>query len=136
MLKVERVYDAPSSPSPGRFWVERLWPRGMKKERLHIDDWLKDVAPSDELRRWFQHDPARWDEFRRRYFVELDGRPEVVGRLRDAAKHADVTLLYSARDQEHNNAVALKEYLETSRQRRRKRRPTSEARRSAAPSET
>ncbi len=112
MVKVQRVYDAPSSRVHGRFLVERLWPRGMKKERLHIDDWLKDVAPSDELRRWFHHDPERWDEFRRRYFAELDGRPEAVGRLREAARHEDLTLLYSARDQEHNNAVALKEYLE------------------------
>ncbi len=112
MVKVERVYESPSSRRHGRFLVERLWPSGMKKERLHIDDWLKDVAPSDELRKWFHHDPTRWDEFRRRYFAELDHRPDAVRRLSEAVRHEEVTLLYSAHDQEHNNAVALKEYLE------------------------
>jgi uncharacterized protein YeaO (DUF488 family) len=119
MVMVQRVYDAPSARERGRFLVERLWPRGMTKERLRFEAWLKEVAPSDALRRWFQHDPARWDEFRRRYFAELDDRPEAVARLRAAARHGDVVLLYSARDEEHNNAVALKEYLERKRPRRR-----------------
>ncbi len=111
MVKVRRVYEDPSARERGRFLVERLWPRGMKKERLHIDDWLKDVAPSDELRRWFGHDPQRWSEFRRKYFEELDERPQPLALLRDYLRKGPVTLLFGARDEEHNNAVALKEYL-------------------------
>jgi uncharacterized protein YeaO (DUF488 family) len=84
----------------------------MKKESLAMDAWLKAVAPSDDLRRWFAHDPARWDEFRRRYFAELKDRADALRPLLDASLHGDVTLLFSAHDTQHNNAVALKEYLE------------------------
>jgi uncharacterized protein YeaO (DUF488 family) len=84
----------------------------VKREALDLDGWLKDVAPSDALRRWFGHDPARWDEFRRRYFTELDGKSEAWRPILEAARRGNVTLLYSARDAEHNNAVALKAYLE------------------------
>lgn len=113
MIQVKRVYD-PVNPKDGiRFLVERLWPRGMKKEALHMDGWSKDVGPSDALRRWFSHDPAKWEEFRRRYFAELDSRPEAWRPLLDVARRGDTTLLYSSRDIEHNNAVALKAYLET-----------------------
>lgn len=113
MIQVKRVYD-PVNPKDGmRFLVERLWPRGMKKEALHMDGWSKDVGPSDALRRWFSHDPAKWEEFRRRYFAELDSRPEAWRPLLDVARRGDTTLLYSSRDMEHNNAVALKAYLET-----------------------
>jgi uncharacterized protein YeaO (DUF488 family) len=112
MLAVKRVYEPPESGDGVRFLVERLWPRGMKKETLQMDDWLKEAAPSDALRRWFGHDPARWDEFRRRYFAELDAKPDVLQPMLEAAEHGNVTLLYSAHDTEHNNAVALKSYLE------------------------
>ena len=84
----------------------------MKKESLHIDDWLKDAGPSAELRRWFSHDPGKWPEFRRRYFAELDQATEAWAPIREAARHGTVTLLYSSHDTEHNNAVALKEYIE------------------------
>lgn len=111
VVEVKRAYE-PAADSDGiRFLVERLWPRGIKKADLHVDDWLKDVAPSNDLRRWFAHDPEKWPEFRRRYFAELDDHPESWRRIRDAARHGRVTLVYSAHDTEHNNAVALKEYL-------------------------
>ena len=112
MIQVKRVYDPPDAKDGARFLVERLWPRGIKKEALQMQDWLKDVAPSGELRRWFSHDPAKWREFQRRYFEELDSNREAWQPLLQAARRRNVTLLYSARDTEHNNAVALKEYLE------------------------
>lgn len=112
MIKLRRVYELSDSESGYRFLVERLWPRGVKKETLRLDGWAKAAAPSDDLRRWFGHDPARWEEFRRRYFAELDANPEGWQPLLEAARRGDVLLLYSARDAEHNNAVALKEYLE------------------------
>ncbi len=123
MIRVARVYDEPAGPGR-RFLVERLWPRGVRKDALELDGWLREVAPSDGLRRWFGHDPARWEEFRRRYFGELDSRPGAWRPLVEAARRGDVTLLYSARDREHNSAVALAEYLRerlgsTSRTRRR-----------------
>lgn len=117
MLNTKRVYDRPASADGARFLVERLWPRGVKKESLPMKAWLKDAAPSDELRRWFAHDPAKWAEFRRRYFAELKGRADTVRPILDARRRGNVTLLYSARDTEHNNAVALKEYLEARRTR-------------------
>jgi uncharacterized protein YeaO (DUF488 family) len=92
--------------------VERLWPRGIKKTDLKIDAWPKDVGPSDALRRWFAHDPKKWPEFCRRYFAELDSHPEAWEPIRSAARHGRVTLVYSSHDTEHNNAVALKEYLQ------------------------
>lgn len=111
VIRTKRVYE-PAEPEDGaRFLVERLWPRGMKKEALHMDAWLKEVAPSDELRKWFGHDPSKWAEFRRRYFKELESRTGALRPILDAASSGTVTLLYSAHDIEHNNAVALKEYL-------------------------
>ncbi len=112
MIQVKRVYDPPDAKDGVRFLVEQLWPRGIKKEALQMQDWLKDVAPSGELRRWFSHDPAKWREFQRKYFKELDGHREAWQPLLQAARRRNITLLYSARDPEHNNAVALKEYLE------------------------
>ncbi len=110
-IVTKRAYD-PASPEDGaRYLVERLWPRGLKKESLKIDGWLKDVAPSTELRKWFGHDPEKWDEFRQRYFQELRHHPEEIARLRESSKNSKVTLVYSARDTEHNNAVALKDFL-------------------------
>ena len=112
MIKLKRVYDKRSSTDGVRYLVERLWPRGMKKTSLHLDDWLKDAAPSTELRKWFSHDPEKWKEFRRRYFAELDRAPEAWEPILQAARKGTVTLLYSSHDTEHNNAVALKEYIE------------------------
>ena len=112
MIKIKRVYESFDTGDGTRFLVERLWPRGMKKASLRIDGWLKDVAPSSDLRRWFGHDPAKWDAFRRRYAAELNDQPAAWQPLLEAAQHGDVTLLYSAHDTEHNNAVALKAYLE------------------------
>ena len=112
MIKVKRAYELAVRGDGKRFLVDRLWPRGVTKDALRAQAWLKDVAPSDALRRWFGHDPARWDEFQRRYFAELDAQPEAWQPVLRAARRGNVTLLYGARDVEHNNAVALKEYLE------------------------
>ena len=109
---MKRVYE-PARPEDGRrFLVDRLWPRGIKRERLSLDAWVKEVAPSDRLRRWFAHDPYRWDGFRHRYTAELDRRPEAWRPILQAARKGTVTLVYSARDFRHNNGVALKGYLE------------------------
>lgn len=109
MIKIKRVYD-PVDPGDGvRVLVDRLWPRGVSKDK--VDLWLRDVAPSDELRRWFNHDPNKWEEFKRRYFQELDGNPKVEELLELIRRGRDVTLLYAAKSL-YNNAVALKEYLE------------------------
>ena len=112
MITIKRVYD-PAEPSDGRrILVERLWPRGMKKEDAKLDDWLKDVAPSTELRKWFSHDKEKWTEFQKRYRKELDQHPEAWQPILDAAKEGKITLLFSSHDAEHNNVVALKKYLE------------------------
>lgn len=113
MIQLRRVYDVSkgAKAEDTRFLVERLWPRGIKKEALHFDAWLKDAAPSTELRKWFSHDPEKWKEFQRKYFVELDRNPEALDPICKAMRHGQVTLLYSSRDAEHNNAVALKSYL-------------------------
>jgi uncharacterized protein YeaO (DUF488 family) len=112
MIRLRRVYDPPEGHDGARFLVERLWPRGMKKNALHMDGWHRDVAPSDDLRRWFAHDPKKWKEFRRRYFAELEARPERWQPLLQAANRGDITLLYSAREPAYNNAAALKVFLE------------------------
>ena len=112
MIKLKRVYEAEAREDGVRYLVERLWPRGVKKESLHIDGWLKEAGPSTELRKWFSHDPEKWPEFRRKYFAELNDRSEAWSSIRDAARRGTVTLLYSSHDAEHNNAVALKEYIE------------------------
>jgi uncharacterized protein YeaO (DUF488 family) len=112
LLKTKRVYE-PAEPSDGaRFLVDRLWPRGIKKEKLEMEAWLKDVAPSQNLRKWFAHDPAKWREFQRRYRAELEANPDAWKPILEAAKQGNVTLLYSARDSEHNSAVLLKAFLE------------------------
>ena len=111
MIKIKRVYDR-SSPLDGRrFLVERLWPRGVKKEDLKLDAWLKDAAPSTELRKWFNHDPAKWTEFQRRYRAELKAHPEAWQPILEAGSKGLVTLLFSSHDAEHNNVVALKDFL-------------------------
>lgn len=111
MINLKRAYQEPEIGDGARYLIDRLWPRGKTKTALKIDDWLKDVAPSDALRRWFNHDPQRWDEFRRRYFAELDSKPDAWLPLVDAARKGSITLVYSAHDAEHNNGVALAEYL-------------------------
>ncbi|HVO24047.1 MAG TPA: DUF488 domain-containing protein [Candidatus Margulisiibacteriota bacterium] len=111
-IKLKRAYEPAAAGDGVRYLVERLWPRGMKKTELRLDAWLKDVAPSSDLRQWFSHDPAKWREFRQRYFRELQGNTGAWEPLLKAARRGTVTLLYSARDTEHNNAVALKEFLE------------------------
>lgn len=115
MLKLKRVYDPVSRTDGTRFLVERLWPRGLSKEKLHLTAWLKDVGPSTELRKWFNHDPLKWSRFRTRYFRELDSQPESWRPILTVARRGMVTLLYSSHDEEHNNAVALKEYLQAKR---------------------
>lgn len=112
MVKIKRVYD-PVSPGDGkRILVDRLWPRGIKKEDAAIDEWLKDIAPSTEIRKWYSHDPAKWGEFRKRYKGELKQKTEIIDRLRQESKKKTITLLYSAKATELNNAVALKEFIE------------------------
>jgi uncharacterized protein YeaO (DUF488 family) len=112
MLQLKRAYDAPSRSDGQRILVERLWPRGVTRERAKLDLWLKDVAPSPKLRKWFGHDPARWNEFQRRYWKELQDHQDAVDVLRKKAKRGRVTLVYGAKDEQHNAAVALKEFLE------------------------
>ena len=114
MIRIKRVYDPPAPEDGIRFLVDGLWPRGVKKEALPMQAWLKEAAPSRELRRWFGHDPNRWPEFLRRYHQELKNKPEAVQPIWEAARHDNVTLLYSARDTKHNNAVALLGYLQRS----------------------
>lgn len=112
MILLKRVYDEPANGDGTRFLVERLWPRGIKKTDLKVESWQKEAGPSTELRKWFSHDPAKWHEFHKKYFAELDTRPEAWEPILKAARHGVVTLLYSSHDTEHNNAVALKDYLE------------------------
>lgn len=112
MLKIKRVYEKAAPGDGVRYLVERLWPRGMKKEELLMEAWLKDVAPSPALRTWFAHDPAKWKEFQRRYRTELVKNPDGWKPIVAAAKRGNVTLLYSARDTEHNSALLLKDFLE------------------------
>ncbi len=113
MIKLKRAYEPASRDDGTRFLVERLWPRGVKKDALQLDAWLKDVAPSTRLRQWFGHDPSRWPEFQRRYRAELDRNAEALEPILKAARCGQVTLVYSSHDQEHNNAVVLKAYVES-----------------------
>jgi uncharacterized protein YeaO (DUF488 family) len=111
MIRIKRAYDAPARGDGRRILVERLWPRGMKKTELDADAWLKDVAPSTELRKWFGHRVERWEEFRRRYRKELDARPDAWEPILKADQRGNVTLLYSAHDVLHNGALVLRDYL-------------------------
>lgn len=113
MIYIQRIYDNSIRTSGARILVDRLWPRGLAKAAVQVDLWLKDVAPSNELRKWFSHDPAKWEEFRQRYRQELQDNQGAVGSLMKAAQQGDITLLYAAKDEQHNNAVVLKDYLET-----------------------
>ncbi|MGA2851023.1 MAG: DUF488 family protein [Terracidiphilus sp.] len=111
-IQTKRVYDPLGREDGSHFLVERLWPRGIRKSELANAEWIKEAGPSTELREWFHHDPGLWAEFRKRYFAELESRLDALQPIFDAAHKGKVTLLYSSHDTEHNNAVALKEYLE------------------------
>jgi uncharacterized protein YeaO (DUF488 family) len=111
MIRIKRTYEPGARGDGRRILVERLWPRGMRKEALHADEWLKDVAPSTALRKWFGHRVERWDEFRRRYRKELSANRAGWSPILAASKRGTVTLLYSAHDLEHNGAIVLREYL-------------------------
>jgi uncharacterized protein YeaO (DUF488 family) len=113
-IKIKRAYEAPAKEDGKRILVDRLWPRGISKEKAKIDLWPKELAPSTELRRWYGHDPEKWTEFKTRYFAELDSHPGLVDELRSVLK-GTVTFVYSSKELKLNNAVALREYLESSR---------------------
>ena len=111
-IHLKRAYDDPHESDGYRILVDRIWPRGVSKEELQLDEWMKSIAPSDELRKWFDHDPEKFDEFRNRYYQELDSNSEQVRQLVEMAGDQDLTLIYGAKDREHNQAVVLKNYLE------------------------
>ncbi|WP_305907760.1 DUF488 domain-containing protein [Methylomarinum sp. Ch1-1] len=110
-IRTKRIYDPASDEDGFRVLVDRLWPRGMTKERAQVDLWLKDTAPSTTLRKWFAHDPSKWASFKRRYFAELDVKQDALARLIEKAGQGRLTLLFAARDTDCNHAVAMKEYL-------------------------
>jgi uncharacterized protein YeaO (DUF488 family) len=111
MVKIKRVYDEASPDDGSRILIDRLWPRGIKKDEAKIDEWIKDIAPSNELRKWFAHDPSKWQEFRKRYMEELKDQSNLVEILINRAKRGNITLIFSARDTEYNNAVVLSELI-------------------------
>ena len=111
-IKLKRVYEGASRDDGYRVLVERLWPRGLKKGQVTVDLWLKEVAPSPELRTWFGHDPDKWREFKRRYWAELEEKPEQITLLKQKSREGAVTFVYAAHDEQHNAALALKEFLE------------------------
>ena len=115
-IKIKRVYDPPAAEDGQRVLIDRLWPRGVKREEARLDAWLRDVAPSDALRRWFGHDPARWDEFQARYRRELEdeAHQRALAQLRERAKHGTLTLLFATKDTEHNSALVIRQALEAS----------------------
>ena len=111
-VKIKRVYEQPSSDDGSRILVDRLWPRGLTKEKARVDLWLKEIAPSTELRKWFGHDPAKWKSFRVRYEAEIRDHDDLIEMLKDIARTGAITLLYGARDEKHNEALVLKQFLE------------------------
>jgi uncharacterized protein YeaO (DUF488 family) len=116
-IELKRAYDPPAPGDGRRVLVDRIWPRGIARDDLRIDAWLKELAPSAGLRKWFRHDPKKWEQFKARYARELDERPDALAQLVEMAKTGRLTLVFGARDTEHNNAVALREYLERVRKR-------------------
>jgi uncharacterized protein YeaO (DUF488 family) len=112
MIKLKRVYEAPEKEDGFRILVERLWPRGLSKDRAKIDFWLKDAAPSQELRKWFSHDPDKWEEFSKRYYKELEQKKEITSLLKQKSKAGKVTFVFASRDEEHNSALVLRKYIE------------------------
>ncbi len=113
MIKIKRVYEPADKTDGYRILIDGLWPRGLSKEKARADIWMKEVAPSAELRNWFNHEPEKWAEFKRRYFDELKSKKEQIDLILEKEKEGPVTLLYGSREQRYNNAVAMKEYLET-----------------------
>ena len=111
-VRIKRVYEPPEPRDGTRILIDRLWPRGLTKDRARVDVWRKDIAPSASLREWFGHDPAKWEEFQKRYWKELEEKKEAVQLLKQKSKQGTVTLVYAARDEEHNGALALKRFLE------------------------
>ena len=110
-IKLKRAYEPPSAGDGTRVLIDRLWPRGISKQKAKLDYWMKDIAPSTELRKWFGHDPKRWDEFRRRYTAELREHPDLIAELRSLARKSPITLVYAAHDESHNDAVVLRDVL-------------------------
>ena len=115
MVKIKRVYEPPGSDDGFRILVDRLWPRGLSKEKAKVDLWLKEVAPSDKLRKWYSHDPQKWTQFKEAYFKELDLHQEEFRLIREKMREENVTFLFSSKEERLNNAVALKEYIEAGR---------------------
>ncbi len=113
IILLKRAYEPPEPSDGFRILIDRLWPRGVSKDSAQIDWWFKDIAPSTSLRKWFGHDPLKWDEFRNRYFQELDQNPAAVGQLVEQLRHGPVTLVYGAKDKAHSQALVLKAYLES-----------------------
>jgi uncharacterized protein YeaO (DUF488 family) len=111
-IQLKRAYEPPGKHDGARLLVERLWPRGLTKEKARIDEWFKDIAPSQELRKWYGHDQKKWEAFRKRYLDELHGNPEAVARLRERVKRGPVAFVFAAKDEQHSSALLLKEYLE------------------------
>jgi uncharacterized protein YeaO (DUF488 family) len=112
VIKIKRIYDAPTKEDGYRILIDRIWPRGLTKEKAKIDLWLKEIAPSDDLRKWFAHDPEKWEEFKNKYKEELKTRQELLHKIKQLAREkGTVTMLYSAKDEKHNNAVALNDFL-------------------------
>jgi uncharacterized protein YeaO (DUF488 family) len=112
MIKLKRAYDPPSRNDGVRILVDRLWPRGLRRESARIDVWSKDIAPSDDLRKWFNHEPEKWGIFRKRYFAELDRQPDAIDMIVKMGRKGTITLVYGSKEERYNNAVALKEYVE------------------------
>ena len=110
-IQTRRIYDPPTARDGTRMLVDGLWPRGISKQQARLDGWLRTLAPSKELREWFAHDPSRWEDFKERYFAELDAKHEALSALAETSRGGRLTLLFAARDPVHNNAVALREYL-------------------------
>jgi len=113
VIKIKRVYEPVSEDDGFRILVDRLWPRGVSKEKAHVDLWIKDIGPSDELRKWFAHDPNKWEQFKKRYAAEMKNKSDLIWKIKQLEeKKGTVTLVYSARDPEHNQAIALNPYLQ------------------------
>ena len=114
MLKVKRLYDEKSTQDGMRILVDRVWPHGVKKEDFDYDEWYKELAPSTELRKWFDHDPEKWDDFKKKYFKELKKQDKLLEEIKGKSDGHNVTLIYGAKDEEHNQAIVIKEYIEKS----------------------
>lgn len=110
-VKLKRAYESPAAADGTRVLIDRLWPRGISKKKAALDQWMRDIAPSNQLRKWFGHDPARWNEFRRRYAAEVHKNPHLLEQLRSVARDGPITLVYSARDEAHNDAIVLRDLI-------------------------